>query len=281
MKPEVGDRNVKVSRHDVAAALRSVGVVFGDTVMFHSSLSSMGTVVGGADAVIDGFLDAVGPTGTVAVPTLWWHETNPPLKLDDWDIDNSPSYVGLITEVFRKRPGSVRSDNPTHSVSAIGARSKELTRDHGKSGLRMCVFGDTAFAKESPWEKLYQWNAAYCFIGVDFTVNTMGHYVECLVVERALSGIPVDERSRLSNRIRRWGKPGVWPSYSFKAMGDRLADMGLVKFGKIGSATLRCIRTRDMVDNALAILEAEPEKWFNKEFIDWLDEAKNVKSSLT
>ena len=197
--------------------------------------------------------------------------------LDDWDVDNSPSNVGLITEVFRKRPGSIRSDNPTHSVSAIGAHAGELTHDHGKSGLRMCVFGDTAFAKESPWERLYQWNAAYCFVGVDFTVNTMGHCIECLVVERALSDVPADERAMLAERVRRWGKPGVWPWHNFKAMGDRLADKGLVRFGKIGSATLCCIRTRAMVDNALAILDAEPERWFSSEFLGWLYEAMKVK----
>ena len=58
MKPEPGDKSIRVTRLDVAAALRSVGVSPGDTVLFHSSLSSMGTVEGGADAVIDGFLDS-------------------------------------------------------------------------------------------------------------------------------------------------------------------------------------------------------------------------------
>ena len=70
MDPERGDRSVQVTREDVTCAAREVGVVPGDTLLFHSSLSSMGTVVGGPDAVIDGFLDAVGPEGTVAVPTL-------------------------------------------------------------------------------------------------------------------------------------------------------------------------------------------------------------------
>jgi hypothetical protein len=58
--------------------------------------------------VIDGFLHAVGPIGTVAAPTLWYHHTNPPMDLADSDIN--------------------------HSVSAIGARAEELTRDHGRSG---------------------------------------------------------------------------------------------------------------------------------------------------
>ena len=54
VKSEVGDKAVQVTRSDVTVALRRVGIVSGDTVMFHSSLSSMGTVIGGADPVIDG-----------------------------------------------------------------------------------------------------------------------------------------------------------------------------------------------------------------------------------
>jgi len=274
MEPESGDKRIEVSRADVTAAAQAVGIRPGDTVMFHSSLSSMGAVVGGPSAVIDGFLDAVGPTGTVAVPTLWYHHTDPPMDLVDWDINHSPSYPGLITETFRQRPDSLRSNNPTHSVSAIGARAKELTRDHGRSGLRPCVFGDTAFASEGPWQRLYEWNAAYCFIGVDFTVNTMGHLCETLFVERALRRCAPSRRAKLEARVHRWQKPGVWPRHSFQAMGERLADMGLVRFGRIGSATLRCIRARVMVDSVLAILESEPEMWFSDDFRAWLAQAR-------
>ncbi len=274
MEPQPGDKNILVHRSDVAAAARSAGIVPGDTVMFHSSLSSMGTVVGGPDTVIDGFLDAVGPEGTVAVPTLWYHHTDPPMDIKDWDIDHSPSYPGLITETFRQRPDSLRSNNPTHSVSAIGARAEELTRNHGQSGLRPCVFGDTAFAGESPWQRLYEWNAAYCFIGVDFTVNTMGHLCETLFAERAVARCAPERRAELEAQLHRWQTPGVWPRHSFQAMGERLAEMGLVRFGTIGSATLRCIRAHVMVDNTLAILDAEPEMWFTHDFRAWLVETK-------
>jgi aminoglycoside N3'-acetyltransferase len=167
----------------------------------------------------------------------------------------------------------VRSNNPTHSVSAIGARAVELTKDHGKGGLRPCLFGDAAFAHESPWERLYVWNAAYCFIGVDFTVNTMGHYVETEFLERALGQAPPDRRAELEAEVQRWEKPGVWPSFSRQQTGERLAEMGLVRFSRIGSATLRCIRAREMVDTLLALLSAEPEEWLTPEFLAWMASA--------
>ena len=278
MKPEPGDRRIVVTRADVAAGAQGVGIGPGDTAMFHSSLSSMGTVEGGPNTVIDGFLDAVGLTGTVAVPTLWWHVADPPLTLDQWDIATSPAYIGTVPEAFRQRPDSVRSDNPTHAVSAIGARADELTRDHGAGGLRPCVFRDSAFAAASPWQRLYDWNAAYCFIGVDFTVNTMGHFIECRVIERALAAAPEARRAGLEARLRRWEKDGVYPRYRFQAMGERLAELGHVRFGRIGSATLRCIGARDMVDHALAVLDAEPGAWFDDDFLAWLHDTQRERT---
>jgi aminoglycoside 3-N-acetyltransferase len=276
MRPEPGDKTIEVRREDVCAGVRSVGVGASedDVVMFHSSLSSLGNVIGGPNTVIDGFLDAVGPTGTVAVPTLWYHGTEPPMKIEDWDVNTSPSYPGVITETFRQRPDSLRSDNYSHSVSAIGARAVELTRTHGQSGLRPCVFGDGAFAADSPWEKFYQWNVAYCFLGVDFTVNTMGHYMECLVNERWLQRAPEAIRDQLDSELARRGKEGVYSGFNRQLSGERLQDLGLVAFGRIGSATIRCVRARVMVDTLMAMLEAEPEQWFTEGFQAWLARAK-------
>jgi len=275
MKPERGDKSIKVGREDVTRAVASVGVCRGDTVMFHSSLSSMGHVIGGADAVIDGFLDAVGPEGTVCVPSLCRYPDHLRGRAREiWDPMTTPSYVGRIPEVFRRRPDAVRSNHFTHAVAAIGARAEELTRDHGLLDGRPGPWGDRAFAEESPWDKFYQWNAAYCFIGVDFTVNTMRHYIESLIVEDALRSAAPGRRPDLEGRLTGWMKEGVWPRHDGRQMGERLARMGLVRFGKIGSATLRCIRTRDMVDNALRILRAEPELWFTPEFLEWQREAR-------
>jgi hypothetical protein len=47
MKPEPGNRSVRVSARHVAEGFRAVGAVPGDTVLYHGALSSMGTVEGG------------------------------------------------------------------------------------------------------------------------------------------------------------------------------------------------------------------------------------------
>ena len=222
----------------------------------------MGHVVGGADAVIDGFLDAVGPSGTVAVPTLC--QRNADRRFDIWDILQSPSEVGHITEVFRLRPEAVRSDHATHSVAAIGARAVELTRGHATAHGRPSPWGDAAFAAGSPWDHYYHWDAGILFLGVDFNVNTMMHYIQSLIVERAVAGVPEATRARLLDRVQGWRKPGVWPHYKDAAMEPARREAGLIRYGQVGSATLRHIRAHAMVDQAIALLEAEPERWLTQ-----------------
>ena len=277
MEPEPGDKTIRVTADDIAAAARSLGIVPGDTVFFHSSLSSMGTVVGGPDAVIDGLLAAVGPEGTVAVPTLCnWQPEEQHLVFSRWGPETSPSYVGLITETLRQRPEAFRSDHATHSVAAIGARARELTANHGASGPRPGQFGGKAFARESPWQRLVDWNAMYCFIGVSFWVNTMVHYVEGRLAERAIGRAPEAERSRLAQEVADWMKPGPFPGIRVEdreIIEGMLAERGIVRYSKIGSATFRGVRARPMVEGWIAIVEAEPERWLPEEYLRWLANA--------
>ena len=65
MEPEAGDLNVSVTREEIPAAARAVGIVESDVVFSHSSLSSRDCVVGGPKALIDGLLEAVGPTSPI------------------------------------------------------------------------------------------------------------------------------------------------------------------------------------------------------------------------
>jgi aminoglycoside 3-N-acetyltransferase len=78
-----------VTRESLAADLGRLGVRPGSVLLAHSSLSALGWVCGGAQAVIEALLDALGPQGTLVVPA---HTTgnsepsqwrNPPMP-EDW-----------------------------------------------------------------------------------------------------------------------------------------------------------------------------------------------------
>ena len=59
-----------LTRDRLAADLRRLGVQSGDLLMIHSSLRSLGHVVGGAPTVVDALLEILGPTGTLVGPSF-------------------------------------------------------------------------------------------------------------------------------------------------------------------------------------------------------------------
>lgn len=234
----------------------------------------MGTVVGGADTVIDGFLDAVGPAGTVAVPTLSsWRELQDRSRVwDHWSIADTPTYCGLIPETFRRRPEAMRSNHYTHSVSAIGARAAELTANHGTSGPRDAPWGTGAFAAASPWQRLYDWNVFYCLIGVNCQRFTMVHFVETHLVHRAIARAAPERRADLRAQVSGWTRGGIWAGIGLKkrlVAEEMFAARGLLHFGTIGSARLRSMRIRPVVDAWITLAEDDPAYWCSEGFARW------------
>jgi len=106
--------------------LRALGVRESGTLLVHSSLSSLGFVRGGPKAVIEALRAAIGPQGTLVLPTHSWERSG---RGDfTFDIRTTPSCVGAISETFRTMGGVTRSLHPTHSVAAIGPLSASLFR---------------------------------------------------------------------------------------------------------------------------------------------------------
>lgn len=247
---------------DIALGLGRLGIKPGDVMMAHSSLSAFGWVEGGAEAVIKAALHAVGPAGTMVMPTLCQKAKE--RRFEVWDPATSPSDVGRITEVFRQWPGVVRSDHATHSVAAIGPQAEGITCGHAGAHGRPGPWGPAAFGHGCPWDALHGLDAWYVFLGVSFRVNTCRHYTQSLLVESALAG------GAPAEGLRGWLTEGVWPDYDDEQMEATLAERGLLSYETIGQARCRAIRTRALVDSSLGILRAEPERWFSSEFNDWL-----------
>ncbi len=269
MEHEIGNPEIHVNREMVCRAFCEAGAVAGDTVLFHGSLSSMGTVIPGPVTVFDGILDATGPGGTVAMPTLWYKGTEGRRDPADFDPLHSSAYNGALAEGLRLDPRSVRSHHFSHSVSAIGTRAIELTASHGATGLAPTPWCERAFADDSPWHRLYLWNALHAFIGVDMLVCTMKHYVESHHVMRLLSYLPPDAREAKRMELSHDRVQRCWPFLQTNKMELRLIDLGLERQVRLGSATLRAVRTRPLVEVWGQMLWDEPERWLNADFLKW------------
>ncbi len=156
-----------VTREDIAYGAHLAGVRRGDVILMHSALSAIGEVEGGADAVIDGLMDVIGEDGALAVSTLTYYPNGP-----RFDVETTATNVGIIAETLRKRPGAIRSLNPTHSIAAIGGKAEYLCKDH-----ELC---ETVCGEGSPYTKLRDMGGKVALLGVDMNRNTTLHSIEDL-----------------------------------------------------------------------------------------------------
>ena len=106
-----------------------LGIDKAGTLLIHSSMKSLGEVAGGADTVLDVFTQYM-KEGLLVLPTHTWSYIN--ADNPKFSVTDSPSCIGILPELFRKRPGVIRSWHPTHSVAALGKDAAEFTKDDHK-----------------------------------------------------------------------------------------------------------------------------------------------------
>ncbi|MCX5659051.1 MAG: AAC(3) family N-acetyltransferase [Planctomycetota bacterium] len=231
-----------VSQSNIAAGLAAVGLRAGDAVLVHSSLRSFGHVEGGADSVIDALLETVGAAGTVVVPTFTWDTFHDKVE-GVFDVRESPSETGRITEVFRRRPGALRGTHVCHSLAAIGPHAADMVRD-----VPSC------YGPGSGFEALHHLNAWNLFLGVGFTSCTALHAAEERMRVpyrqhrdfRGCTVVHADGHAAPSIAVEFLRKPGFFNDLGkMKAV---LASHGLLRTTAVGNATITNVRIRDVMD---------------------------------
>jgi aminoglycoside 3-N-acetyltransferase len=167
-----------VTRGDIAAAIRSLGIKAGDDAIVHSSMRGLGVVEGGADAVVDAVLDVLGTEGTMLVPaysmvsSMRDHLEQGGIALD---ARNTPSTMGKISETLRTKPAATRSLHPTHSVAAYGARAHFYAEGH-----ELC---ETPCGPTSPFFKLIERHGWILCVGSPIGKVTSYHAFEDVCTE--------------------------------------------------------------------------------------------------
>ena len=154
------------------AALKRLGVTLGDVLMVHSSFDRFVGFSGGVIDVVEVLQQAVGPTGTLMMPTMPF--TGSAMEYVQsgraFNARRTPSMMGIITELFRRSPGVIRSVHPTHAVAARGPRAEELLAGHH---LARTPCGDG-----SPWAKLLDVKGKILLLGTDIRAMTFFHSCE-------------------------------------------------------------------------------------------------------
>ena len=133
-----------VTKENLIADLRSLGLVPSTTLLLHASVKSIGWIIGGPDIVIEALLATLGDEGTLMMYAGWeerpehafrWTEEHraafntscPPF---DTERSRANRKWSILTEYLRTWPGSCRSANPGASMVAVGSKAAWLTADH-------------------------------------------------------------------------------------------------------------------------------------------------------
>ena len=156
--------------------LVNLGIQTGDNLLVHASFKSLGKVDGGPETVISSLMESIGENGTLLMPALSYESVteNQPV----FNVNETPSCVGTLPEYFRKRPGTLRSLHPTHSISAYGKKAEFFINNHEQD--------TTPVGPKSPLSKIKDEHGKILFIGCGLKPNTSMHGIEEFVIPEYL-----------------------------------------------------------------------------------------------
>ena len=117
-----------VTKKDVFELLKRLRLKSTDVVVVHSALRSVGEIEGGANGLIDAFVEYF-KDGVLVIPTHTWEGISQRLY---YDVNSTPTCLGALSKVALERSDGVRSLHPTHSVKAFGKKAYELIKGEEK-----------------------------------------------------------------------------------------------------------------------------------------------------
>lgn len=210
----------------------------GGVLLVHSAFSRIRPVEDGPRGLIEALQSAVGPTGTLVMPSM--------ADKDDqvFRPEESPCRsMGIVADTFWRLPGVLRSDSP-HAFAARGPRSAEITAPHP---VRI------PHGPDSPVGRVHELDGQVLLAGVGHDANTTIHLAENLAgirYRRRCHSTVVDE-----GRLVRVDYSEVdHCCENFALVSGWLEAEEAERRGLVGHAQALLARSRDIVRVALARL---------------------------
>ncbi|MEY8392200.1 AAC(3) family N-acetyltransferase [Lachnospiraceae bacterium 45-W7] len=252
-------RGRKLTYGEYVDALRAVGLQAGDTICVHSDLPQFGRtrIARGAyeQAFVEGLLEVIGTEGTLIMPTFSYSFC----KGEVFDVQNTKSDVGCLTEHFRKLPGVIRTAEPIFSFALSG-----------KNAERYLAIGESCFSRDSMYGKLLDDDAKIVFLGSHMGA-TFNHYVE------AQMEVPYRFMKRFSGIVRNNDEQYETYRDFFVRYLDRdsmpdadkldkfYIETGIIHMEYIGEATISSIRCVRWFEEAEKKYRQDPTYFLIKE----------------
>lgn len=232
-----------ISREELVRQLRALGVEEGGVLLVHTAFSAVRPVEGGPAGLITALRDAIGPEGTLVVPSWADDDDNP------FDPANAPASadLGIVADTFWRMPGVLRSDHP-FAFAAAGPHAAEIVG----GPLPLPPHG-----RPSPVSRVHDLDGQVLLLGVGHDADTTLHLAELT------AGVPY-RTAKYCTVLR-----DSWPTrvdylendhccQLFALADDWLRPLRLQKEGPVGHAHARLIRARDIVRVALEQMARDP-----------------------
>ncbi len=225
----------------------------------HSSMKSIGEVVGGADTVLDALSEYM-KDGLFVLPTHTWSYIN--ADNPKFYVETSSVCVGILPELFRQRTGVLRSLHPTHSVAALGQDAAAFVQGDERF--------DTPCHRESAWGKLLDRKATILLVGVDLRRNTFIHGIEewadipgrmTDTHEQLVTVLPDGTEIVVPSRRHH----GLSWSQHFWKVEHILEQQGAICRSQLGDALMWVCDTVKMTDILMAMLKENPDLFSDNE----------------
>lgn len=229
-----------IRKSELTTQILELGVTPGAVLLVHTSFSKVGPVEGGPRGLIGALQAALGPDGTLVMPSM----------TDDDDHPFDPRRtsclgMGVLADTFWRTPDVLRSDSP-HAFAAIGPEAARITANHPL---------DVPHGLNSPVGRVYELDGQILMLGIGYDANTTIHLAE------ALAGVRY--RRPKSVTIIQAGQP---TRYGYSEIDHCCANFNLVdhwldaergqRRGRIGHGEARLTGSRNVVATVTARLRA-------------------------
>ncbi len=249
-------RCTTVTRAQLLADLRILGISPGSVLAVHASLSSLGYVQGGAETVIAALMEAVGPEGALV---MLHDRFSPPVPRDEadrtaglaWKVRKLPwsdlqgrTGMGRIADTFAQRPDVARGPQRQHVLVAWGRRAGWLCQG---------------------WQSIMDAGGRILMLGVQMDRCSVLHLVEQRVslppalAQRLYHDLPA---SILVRYPREQWAVGVSGAYlDFLKVQRAVEDAGLLHRGRVGQAQALLLEPVPVLELYERLLRADPQRF--------------------
>jgi len=233
-----------------------VGLEAGDSVFTHSNIGFFGKLEGAENPqdyyriFKEAIFEVIGEKGAWILPAFSYSFC----RKEIFDVKKTPGVGGILSEMMRNDPQSLRSIDANFSVVAIGDKAKYFTEDAPDHS-----FGDGCF-----WEKFLKEEGKFCNFNFD-AGSTFIHHVEKVLkvpyrYDKAFPGQTLVDNKLVERVFCHFvydlDKPETGPV--FTKFNKRAKELGLVRTSKLGKGEIVLITARDVLNLIKTEIKKDP-----------------------